>query len=245
MPDHLASFKLDFFTPESFGKIVKKAAQDGISVKGRHGTYINYHMGDMLLIIRTATDPKNGLDYITGFDSHAKGCCVWDCVIVSEQAQDDITAKTVFIDSNGAPLPLPLVNGDILASYAPGSPFKAQVAAYPSELSLYGGAEGAQAAGKVNAIVPHNDNTVTIWGQALGFREGQTAYMGGVMTKFLIGLVATDQGELEVVFPGDLVKEEEEELLRPGSWLCCRGELAGNPAILDLEKGVTTPEESK
>ena len=245
MPDHLASFKLDFFTPESFGKIVKKAVQGGISVKGRHGNYINYHMGDMLLIIRTATDPENGLDYITGFDSHAKGCCVWDCVIVSEQDQDDITAKTVFIENNDAPLPLPLINGDILASYAPGSAFKAQVAAYPSELSLYAGTEGAKSAEKTNAIVPHDDNTVTICGEALGFREGQTVYMGGVLTKFLIGLVATGQGELEVVFPGDLVKEEEEELLRPGSWLCCRGELAGNPAILALEKGVITPKESK
>lgn len=246
MPDHLSSFKLDFLTPDLFAKIVKRAVAQGTPVKGNHGTYINFHMGDMLLIIRTAFDREKGLDYITGFDSHAKGCCVWDCVIAAKTENDDVTAKTVIIKSNNVLLPLPLINGDILPSYAPGAKFKAQVAAYPHEISCYSD-EAALAANEnaaVGAIAPHDDQTVTICGKALGFREGQTVYMGGVMTKFIVCLVCTDHGDLELVFPAELIKEEAEKLLIPGAYVCCRGELAANPAILSLEKGVPPKEET-
>ena len=97
MPDHLQSFQLDFLTPDLFQKIVKKAITKGIQIPAAHGNYINFHMGDMILVIRTALDPEKGLDFITGFDSHAKGCCVWDCTIEKEQEQDiiDVTAKTI------------------------------------------------------------------------------------------------------------------------------------------------------
>ena len=136
MPDHLQSFQLDFLTPDLFSKIVKKAITKGNTLPAAHGNYINFHMGDMILVIRTALDPEKGLDFITGFDSHAKGCCVWDCEIVSEREQEiiDVTAKTLNIMRNGEVLPLPLINGDILPTYEKGSVFKAQVAAYPETL---------------------------------------------------------------------------------------------------------------
>ena len=67
--------------------------------------------------------------------------------------------------------------------------------------------------------------------------------MGGVMTRFLIGLIRTEQGEIEIVFPDKLIPEGQEELLRPGVFVEATGELAANPAIFDLEKGVPQEEE--
>lgn len=241
MPDHLASFQLDFLTPDLFQKIVKKAVAEGSRVRGNHGNYINFHMGDILLIVGTAYDPEKGLDYITGFDSQIKGCCVWDCVIERESENEDPTAKTVFIKSSGdGELPLPLVNGDILPSYRKGETFPAQIAAYPDEISFQREKTGG-------AIVAKDGQTVSICGKALGFREGQTVYMGGVMTRFIICLLETDHGEIELAFPGDLVdeKEEEENLLRPGSYVRCQGTLTGNPAIYAREKGIPEEERKK
>lgn len=237
MPDHLASFKLDFLTPDLFQKIVKRAVAEGSRVKGNHGNYINFHMGDILFIIRTAYDKEKGLDYITGFDSQIKGCCVWNCVLERTEESEDPTAKTVFIKSNGSVLPLPLINGDILPAYGKGETFPAQIAAYPEEISFHREDTGG-------AITAKEDLTVSIAGEVLGFREGQTVYMAGVMTRFLICLLKTDHGELELAFPGDLVdeKEEAENLLRPGSYLRCKGTLTGNPAIYAREKGVLEEE---
>jgi hypothetical protein len=237
MPDHLASFQLNFLTPDLFQKIVKKAVAEGRRVRGNHGNYINFHMGDILLIIRTAYDQEKGLDYITGFDSQIKGCCVWDCVIERESENEDPTEKTVFIKSGGIELPLPLVNGDILPAYGKGETFQAQIAAYPAEISFQREETGG-------AIVAKDGETVSICGQALGFREAHTVYMGGVMTRFIICLLATDHGEIELAFPGDLVakEEEEENLLCPGSYVRCQGTLTGNPAIYEKEKGISGEE---
>lgn len=245
MPDHLQSFQLDFLTPELFGKIVKKAVSKGNKIPATHGNYINFHMGDMILVIRTAFDPEKQLDYITGFDSHAKGCCVWDCEIESEQEQAiiDVTAKTLNINKNGVTLPLPLVNGDILPSYEKGSVFKAQVAAYPETIAFYEEEQAKAAAGEgFNKIRAKEGNLVSLCGEAIGFRRGETSYMGGVMTRFLIGLISTEQGDIEIVFPDKLIPEEATEMLRPGVYVHAVGELAANPAILDLENGVADAE---
>lgn len=246
MPDHLQSFQLDFLTPELFGKIVKKAVVKGNKISAAHGNYINFHMGDMILVIRTAFDPEKGLDFITGFDSHAKGCCIWDCEIDSEREQDviDVTAKTLNIRCNGEIIPLPLINGDILPSYEKGSIFKAQVAAYPETIAFYADADAAQADagegfGKIKAAEGCN---VTLCGEAAGFRRAETTYMGGVMTRFLVGLIHTEQGDVEIVFPDKSVPEGAEELLCPGSFVLATGELAANPAIFELEKGIPAAE---
>lgn len=231
MPDHLASFQLDFLTPDLFQKIVKKAVAQGSRISGNHGNYIDFHLGDILLIVRTAYDPEKGLDYITGFDSHIKGCCVWDCQIESEIENEDPTVKTIMIKSCDGTLPLPLVNGDILSSYDKGRIFRAQIAAYPEEISFHEKQTGS-------TVVSTDGQTVSICGKALGFREGQTVYMGGVMTRFIICLLETNQGEIELAFPGTMVAEAEENLLCPGSYVRCRGTLTGNPAICEMENGV-------
>lgn len=238
MPDHLQSFQLDFLTPELFGKIVKRAVTKGVKLPSHHGNYINFHMGDMILVIRTAFDPEKGLDYITGFDSHAKGCCVWDCEIEKVQESDDVTAKTVYIRKADAVFPLPLINGDILPSYTKGSTFKAQIAAYPETIAF--SEKKPQSAEKITA---ETGNRVSLCGEALGFRRGETNYMGGVMTRFLIGLINTEQGEIEIVFPDKLIPEGQEEMLRPGVFVEAVGELAANPAIFELENGVSPKEE--
>lgn len=240
MPDHLQSFQLDFLTPDLFQKIVKKAVVKGTQLPAAHGNYINFHMGDMILVIRTAFDPEKGLDYITGFDSHAKGCCVWDCEIeaLKEQEEDDVTAKTVFIRANGEILPLPLINGDILPSWEPGDRFKAQVAAYPTHLSFSEDTKGEN----FGKIIAREDDRVTICGKAIGFRRGETTYMGGTLTRFLIGLIETKQGNIEIVFPDQLVPEGQEEMLGPGVTVTAEGELAANPAILEMEKGFVKEE---
>lgn len=244
MPDHLQSFQLDFLTPDLFQKIVKKAITKGIQIPAAHGNYINFHMGDMILVIRTALDPEKGLDFITGFDSHAKGCCVWDCTIEKEQEQDiiDVTAKTLLIEKNGEVFPLPLINGDILPSYEKGTVFKAQVAAYPETLAFYETAEEAQkACGEhFNKIKAADGAKVNLCGQAAGFRRAETTYMGGVLTRFLVGLIHTEQGDVEIVFPDKLVPEGAEEMLCPGAYVQMTGELAANPAILELEQGIPT-----
>lgn len=248
MPDHLQSFKLDFLTPELFGKIVKKAVVKGNKLPAAHGNYINFHMGDMILVIRTAYDPEKDLDFITGFDSHAKGCCVWDCEIESERAQDiiDVTAKTINIVKNDELLPLPLINGDILPSYEKGSVFKAQVAAYPETIAFYENAEAAKKAcgDNFNKIKAAEGCKVTICGEAAGFRRAETTYMGGVMTRFLMGLIHTEQGDVELAFPDELVPEGAEEMLCPGAYVLATGELAANPAIFELEQGIPAAEEA-
>ena len=61
--------------------------------------------------------------------------------------------------------------------------------------------------------------------------------MGGTLTRFLVALIETEQGQVEAVFPDALVKEDQEEMLKPGVYIHAVGELAANPAILDLEKG--------
>lgn len=245
MPDHLQSFQLDFLTPELFGKIVKKAVTKGIPLPGHHGNYINFHMGDMILVIRTTFDPEKGLDYITGFDSHAKGCCVWDCEIESEKENEDVTAKTLRIRKNGAVFPLPLINGDILPAYTPGSTFKAQVAAYPETIAFYEEKPAeSNSAEPWNRITPVKEDRVLLRGEAFGFRRGETTYMGGVLTRFLVGLINTEQGEIEMVFPDKLIPEGQEEMLHPGVFVEITGELAANPAIFDLEKGVPQQEEN-
>lgn len=238
MPDHFASFKLDFITPDLFQKIVKKAVSQGIRIKGNHGNYIDFHMGDILLIIRTAYDLEKDLDYITGFDSHIKGCCVWECVIDKEIEHEDLTEKTVLIKSNGISLPLPLINGDILPSYAEGTVFQAQIAAYPQRIAFQKEETGGM-------IVTREDQTVSICGKALGFREGKTVYTGGLMTRFIICLLETDHGEIELAFPGEMVDKNQDDLLCPGTYVRCRGTLTGNPAIFDLEKGCITKEEQE
>lgn len=243
MPDHLQSFQLDFLTPDLFGKIIKKAVTKGVKIPGVHGNYINFHMGDMILVIRTAYDKEKDLDYITGFDSHAKGCCLWDCTIEGTKKQEDITAKTLFIRSNGETLPLPLINGDILSNDSKGTPLKVQIAAYPETLSFYTPEEAKEKAGKaLNKITAAEEDTVNIWGEALGFRRGETTYMGGTMTRFLFGLLHTEQGDIEIVFPDKLVPEGQEELLQQGMIVHAVGELAANPAILEKEKGYTSKE---
>ena len=249
MPDHLQSFQLDFLTPDLFQKIVKKAITKGIKVPAAHGNYINFHMGDMILVVRTAYDPEKGLDFITGFDSHAKGCCVWDCVIDREREQDiiDITAKTLMVERNGEVLPLPLINGDILPSYEKGATFKAQVAAYPETLAFYKDKEAATAAcgDKTGKIVAEDGVRVHLCGAAAGFRRAETTYQGGVMTRFLMGLIHTEQGDVEIAFPDALVPEGAEEMLCPGAYVEAVGELAANPAIFELEKGVPGKEEEQ
>ena len=238
MPDHLQSFQLDFLTPELFGKIVKRAVTKGVKLPAHHGNYINFHMGDMILVIRTAFDPEKELDYITGFDSHAKGCCVWECEIEGEKETADTTAKTPLIRKNSEVFPLPLINGDILPSYEKGAVFKAQVAAYPETIAF-----SEEKTEKPNRISAESGDRVALRGEALGFRRGETTYMGGVMTRFLIGLIQTEQGEIEIVFPDKLIPEGQEELLHPGVFVEALGELAANPAIFDLEKGVPQEEE--
>lgn len=244
MPDHLQSFQLDFLTPDLFGKIVKKAVTKGVKIPGAHGNYINFHMGDMILVIRTAYDKEKNLDYITGFDSHAKGCCLWDCTIQGSKESEDITAKTLIIDNNGQTLPLPLINGDILTDYREGTALKVQVAAYPETLAFYTPAEAKEKAGKsLGKITPAEGDAVDIWGEAIGFRRGETTYMGGTMTRFLFGLLHTEQGDIEIVFPDKLVPEGQEDLLQGGIIVHATGELAANPAILEKEKGFLTEEE--
>ena len=248
MPDHLQSFQLDFLTPDLFQKIVKKAVVQGTRIPAAHGNYIYFHMGDMLLVIRTAFDPEKGLDYITGFDSHAKGCCVWDCVIdaVEERADGDVTARTVRVERGGAVLPLPLINGDILPDWGKGTSFQAQVAAYPTEISFFEEEKTArnEGGGDFRRIVAAGGDDVVIRGEAKGFRRGETSYMGGTLTRFLVALVATEAGDIELVFPDRLVTEGEEALLRPGVFLRAKGELAANPAILGREKGFPKEEEA-
>ena len=235
MPDHLQSFQLDFLTPDMFRKIVKKAITQGVQIRGHHGNYINFHMGDMLLIIRTAFDAEKQLDYITGFDSHCKGCCVWECTLKAVAEKADVTEKTVLIEKDGRELFLPLINGDILPSYEPGTAFKAQVAAYPEELRFCREGETAR------PFVADGEK-ITLSGKAIGFRRGETTYMGGTLTRFIIALVETELGQLEVVFPDKMVREDDDDLLCPGTVLEFTGELAANPAILELERGVRTPE---
>ncbi|MBQ6811385.1 MAG: hypothetical protein IJO94_08305 [Firmicutes bacterium] len=242
MPDHLQSFQLDFLTPDLFQKIVKKAITKGVQIPAAHGNYINFHMGDMILVIRTAYDPEKGLDFITGFDSHAKGCCVWDCVIESEREQEiiDVTAKTLMVERNGEVLPLPQINGDILPSFEKGTMFKAQVTAYPETIAFYGNKDAATVAcgEKAGKIVAEEGVKVRICGEAVGFRRAETVYDGGVMTRFLMGLIHTEQGDVEIAFPDKLVPEGAEEMLCPGTFVDAIGELAANPAIFELEKGI-------
>lgn len=235
MPDHLQSFQLDFLTPDLFQKIVKKAITQGVQIRGHHGNYINFHMGDMILVIRTAFDSEKQLDYITGFDSHCKGCCVWDCTVKSVAEKADVTEKTVIITKNGKEIPLPLINGDILPSYNEGAEFKAQVAVYPEILRFCREEETVQP-------FSAEGEKITLSGKAVGFRRGETTYMGGTLTRFIIALVETELGSLEVVFPDSMVQEADDDLLCPGTVLEFTGEMAANPAIFDLEQGVKTDE---
>ncbi len=237
MPDHLQSFQLDFLTPDLFQKIVKKAISQGIQLPAAHGHYINFHMGDMILVIRTAYDREKELDYITGFDSHAKGGCVWDCRIREIKEKEDITEKTLIVERAGELLPLPLINGDILPSCEPGDHVKAQVALYPRRIGFYEKEEAAKQTENLKRIHPEKEEDVDLWGKAVGFRRGETSYMGGTLTRFLVALIETEQGQVEAVFPDALVKEDQEEMLKPGVYIHAVGELAANPAILDLEKG--------
>lgn len=242
MPDHLNSFSLDFLTPDSFTKIVKKAIGKGTRVPAVHGNYINYHLGDIMLIIRTAFDEEKGLDYITGFDSHAKGCCVWSCETVMDLTKDfeDKSVKTIAVKNGDKVIPLPLINGDIFEEYTPGGTFKAQVAAYPETLSFSEAKEG-----ETLSVTAQEGYNVSVTAKALGFRRAETTYMGGTMTRFLIALAETEMGQLEVVFPDKLVAEGEEDLLVPGSILKFTGEFAANPAILEMEQGYQKPGEEE
>ena len=148
------------------------------------------------------------------------------------------------IERNGEVFPLPLINGDILPSYEKGTVFKAQVAAYPETLAFYENAEAAkEACGEFfNKIKAAEGAQVTLCGEAAGFRRAETTYMGGVMTRFLVGLIHTEQGDVEIVFPDKLVPEGAEEMLCPGAYVQMTGELAANPAIFELEQGIPKEE---
>ena len=146
MPLYLESFGLDFLNEneESFRGMVAQAAEEGEPIVGYYGLpYFNHHYGKVQFILRTKKrDADDGYE-LTGIDSHARGCAIWEARMgithLNPDDADKLTRKVTLkkTDGTGGAAVVSIVNADVLPSFMTNDVVRLQMIGLPDLIHYY------------------------------------------------------------------------------------------------------------
>lgn len=146
MPLYLESFGLDFLNEneESFRGMVAQAAEEGEAIVGYYDLpYFNHHYGKVQFILRTKRrDADDGYE-LTGIDSHARGCAIWEARMgithLNPDDADKLTRKVTLkkTDGTGGAAVVSIVNADVLPSFMTNDIVRLQMIGLPDLIHYY------------------------------------------------------------------------------------------------------------
>ena len=258
--------------PEDALRLASLAAVDGRKIRGYSGNYFQYNMGDASAIVRTAMNYGTDESELLGMDTHAASDCFWDCVLaqdISPAHYDPLERRVLVTGGGGGMAAVELVNADVLPAFYPGAPLRLNMAAFPQWVDYAADEEGYKALQRTkpdgeNLILAQGGvfscgyvltadpaapkthlepNFVQLRGLVTDVKAGKT-YMGlEPMTTFVRATVDTRFGPIEVCHTGDMVAEDQKELVKAGSTLSALCILSGDCAVGERDGGFCPGEE--
>ena len=119
-------------------------AQEGNKIVGYYGSpYLNHHLGQAQLILRTIRRDEERQIEIVGLDTHSSGSCVWDVLLSGiniARKDSDIMERRCIVQrkaDGGGMAVVNIVNADVLPSFDEGQEIKLQMIAFPSFIEYF------------------------------------------------------------------------------------------------------------
>lgn len=140
--------------------LVGYAIENGKPVIGYYGhPYINHHIGDAQLIVRTQIKHEDEKIEVVGFDTHADSNTIWKVRLHEMNIDDDEdpTSKRVMVtreDGSGMTV-VNIVNSDVLPSFAKDEIYSLQMIAFPTDIKYYATSEDYENEGKLDVDGKH------------------------------------------------------------------------------------------
>lgn len=127
---------------EDLKALVATVVERGTPIVGYYGDqYINYHIGDAQLVVRTHINPEDQKVEVTGFDTHADGNSIWTVRLHEMDAdldEDRLSKRVAVTKEDGSGLALiNLVNADVIPSFARDEILELQMIAFPYEIKYF------------------------------------------------------------------------------------------------------------
>lgn len=144
MPIYLENFGLDFlYDDDTMSNMIADVVKNGKPKIGYYGLpYINYHYGDIQMIVRCKKNDQEDAWVITGFDAHADSNCVWSVRPKEMDLQPpkaDKLSKRVGVtnaDGDGFAI-INVMNADVLPCYMEDELIHLQMIALPVSVEYY------------------------------------------------------------------------------------------------------------
>lgn len=145
MPNMLENYGLDFISEseEALNGFLGYVAEEGKAITGYYGTpYLYKSMGDVEFWESVDKAPDGKL-FISGFNSHCAGRCVFELVHsgidITPKGSSKLERVIIFnkSDENSGSLPVHLITADVLPSFLSGDKITMQVVALPLEIEYY------------------------------------------------------------------------------------------------------------
>lgn len=271
----LKNYDLDAFaqSEDTMRVLWSMVIERGKAVQGYSGLYINHHLGDAQMIIRTV-QKANGWNAV-GLDTHSAGRCVWDLRVVStlpDEDHDPLQKRCLVTGREGGMTVVDVVNADVLPSFAEDEEISLQMIAASSDFHYYADTDAYNASLPVNeqgkiwgigegSVIPvgflnnHSvprkndpdseaDRYVCICARVKRLYHGQLQLDEERWNGFIRCILDTHFGELEFVHTYDQVPPGEHDNIRVGSIVSGVFTLSGDAAINNYENGFVRDHET-
>ncbi|MDE7245351.1 MAG: hypothetical protein K2O18_15450 [Oscillospiraceae bacterium] len=230
------SFGLQELTakPEDAFRLTSLIMTEGQRVQGYAGDYYRYYMGDAMAVVRTMIDPDSGEELLLGMDTHAVSKCVWECRVdrdLTPQTADPLFRRLLVSSGDGEDTAVvDVLCAEVLPKIETGGTVRLNMAGFPLRVDYSGG--------ECKGVVSAQEDTVLLQGVVTDAKVGES-YLGmEPLTKFLSVTVKTPMGELELCHPMDMVKESQQDCVKPGAVVSALCHLSGDAAAGEFAGGI-------
>ena len=240
-------------------RLATLASVEGQKIPAYGGEYFRYRLGDAIVNVRLRLDYETGESELLGMDTHGASDCLWVCEAADDLTPEDydgLSRRLLVTGASGAAAAVEIVNASVLPGIWPGTALHLNMAGFPREITYLPAGEtgsrreigdgvalepgGIFACGYAGEgdVPPAERNLVRIFGRVKDVRVGET-YMGmEPMTTFVRATVETALGDVELCHAGELVAEEQKDLVRAGSLVDTLCVLSGDAAAGDFAGGI-------
>jgi len=253
-------------TEQTTANLINKIVTEGEHIIGYDNLlFANYHFGSAQFIAPIKLNEESKSLEVKGLDTHAAGRYVWKARVneINLDTNKDYSKRIAISDINNEGFAVVnVVNHDVLPSYLPNEVIELQMIGFPFLINYYDNmdeysdddmfksdtgkvfclAEGCVAAiGLLNRSEDEENEDSTGLTAVCGIVKN--VYMGKVQLgdkeihPFVRCVVDTNFGELELLHTIDMVEPEMQSNMKKGAVVYMAGELQGDVAIDNYEKG--------
>ena len=228
--------------PEDAFRLCNLAVAEGRRIRGYAGDYYRLKLGDAEVVARAVEDDEGEIQ-LTGMDTLAPSSSRWSCKILKDVTPPDadpLRRRLLVGDEEGERTGenlavLDVVCADVLPILDEGEEIELGVTAFPLRIDY--------SEDPCKPVISAQEDTVLLQGTVKDLRVGET-YMGlEPMTRFVMATVTTPLGDVTLCHTGDMVPEEQKELVKAGATVSAYCILSGDAAVGRYAGGITYDED--